>query len=492
MAIQIQHRRGTAAQWTSANPILAEGEMGVETDTLKVKMGDGVTRWNTLIYFTQGLTGPANSLTVGTVTQSASASATITGTAPNQTLNLGLPKGDAATITVGTTTTTNPGTSATVVNAGTANNATLNFAIPRGTTVALGTTTTGAAGSNATVTNSGTASDLVLDFSVPTGVGVPTGGTTGQVVQKTASATQWTDFNLSNLKDVTVTSPATGQAITYNGTKWVNATPVSNLVGLSDVTITSPADKQVLQYEAATSKWKNKAATGGVTTGATAPATPMSGDAWYDTTDGLLYVYVVDANSSQWVEVKANSALEASITPRIATVESRATAVESRTTTLEQNPSISGSMTVAGNATINGRIVAPNQPAFNAVGTFGAADFAAGAQIPFAQIITNKGNCYNTTTSKFTAPIAGTYSFTFSVYRYSGYIAQPSFRINGTEWTPGDVALAVAASATGDATITLTMIVSLAAGDYVHVAQRSTVAARYYAGHSFFMGHLIG
>jgi hypothetical protein len=48
---QIQLRRGTAAQWTSANPILAAGELGVETDTVKAKIGDGALTWSSLPYF---------------------------------------------------------------------------------------------------------------------------------------------------------------------------------------------------------------------------------------------------------------------------------------------------------------------------------------------------------------------------------------------------------------------------------------------------------
>lgn len=48
----IQIRRDTATNWTSVNPILANGEMGLETDTLKIKWGNGVTRWNSLAYFT--------------------------------------------------------------------------------------------------------------------------------------------------------------------------------------------------------------------------------------------------------------------------------------------------------------------------------------------------------------------------------------------------------------------------------------------------------
>ena len=47
---QIQVRRGTASQWTSANPTLAAGEWGYETDTNKVKIGDGTTAWTSLGY----------------------------------------------------------------------------------------------------------------------------------------------------------------------------------------------------------------------------------------------------------------------------------------------------------------------------------------------------------------------------------------------------------------------------------------------------------
>ena len=50
MAVQIQLRRDTASNWTGTNPVLAIGEPGVETDTLKVKVGDGSTAWNSLGY----------------------------------------------------------------------------------------------------------------------------------------------------------------------------------------------------------------------------------------------------------------------------------------------------------------------------------------------------------------------------------------------------------------------------------------------------------
>jgi len=51
MATRMQQRRGTAAQWTSANPVLNAGEMGWESDTNKFKIGDGTNHWANLDYF---------------------------------------------------------------------------------------------------------------------------------------------------------------------------------------------------------------------------------------------------------------------------------------------------------------------------------------------------------------------------------------------------------------------------------------------------------
>jgi hypothetical protein len=60
---QIQIRRGTASQWTSANPTLAAGEFGYESDTGKFKIGDGSTAWNSLGY---KASGTVTSITAGT------------------------------------------------------------------------------------------------------------------------------------------------------------------------------------------------------------------------------------------------------------------------------------------------------------------------------------------------------------------------------------------------------------------------------------------
>lgn len=151
----IKMRRGTAAQWTSANPVLASGEMGFETDSRKFKFGDGTATWNltpysvagglegggffvadtapvganigdiwycssdtgneagrSLIYYdgywvelnpgvlgpkgNTGDPGPSTNFVIGTVSTlpaGSLATVSITGTAPNLTIDFGLPEG---------------------------------------------------------------------------------------------------------------------------------------------------------------------------------------------------------------------------------------------------------------------------------------------------------------------------------------------------------------------------------------------------------------
>jgi len=62
--VRIQVRRGTASQWTSANPVLEAGEMGFESDTKYLKFGDGTTAWTSLAYANDpGIANLTNTLT---------------------------------------------------------------------------------------------------------------------------------------------------------------------------------------------------------------------------------------------------------------------------------------------------------------------------------------------------------------------------------------------------------------------------------------------
>ena len=74
MAVQIQLRRGTAAAWTAANPTLAVGELVIETDTDKYKIGDGSTAWTSLGYSslpTDAITTAGGVTITGTMTHGA-------------------------------------------------------------------------------------------------------------------------------------------------------------------------------------------------------------------------------------------------------------------------------------------------------------------------------------------------------------------------------------------------------------------------------------
>jgi hypothetical protein len=107
MTVQIKLRRDTAANWVSVNPTLASGEPGLETDTLKVKYGNGIDPWVTLPY-------PQNN-----VTQAPAATLTGVTLAPNVTNSSLTSVGTLVNLTV-----TNTITGSISGNAGTANRAT--------------------------------------------------------------------------------------------------------------------------------------------------------------------------------------------------------------------------------------------------------------------------------------------------------------------------------------------------------------------------------
>ena len=147
------------------------------------------------------------------------------------------PQGPAATITVGTTTTGNPGTNASVTNSGTSSAAVFNFTIPRGNTgatgpqgpdgdaatIAVGTVTTGAPGTNATVVNSGTSSAAVFDFTIPRGDKGESGSGAGDmlasdydpngVVQNAGGIVDYVDSVIPTVNDATLTIQQNGTTV---------------------------------------------------------------------------------------------------------------------------------------------------------------------------------------------------------------------------------------------------------------------------------------
>jgi hypothetical protein len=142
--------------------------------------------------------------------------------------------------------------------------------------------------------------------------------------------------DLTDLSDVLFTVPVSGQFLKFDGTRWVNGTipTINTLDDIGDVSASAPPDGYFLKYVSASSSWVPAAIPtinalddigdvsasapssgqflkwngtawvpetiiGGATISDTAPAAPLAGQLWFDSTVGKTFVYY----DSQWIEV---------------------------------------------------------------------------------------------------------------------------------------------------------------------------------------------
>ena len=142
-----------------------------------------------------------------------------------------------------------------------------------------------------------------------------------------------------------------------------------------------------------------------------------------------------------------------------------------------------------------GRILSPNRPSFFAASTQGTHTTTVGSVLDFANAQINNGNCFNTGTYRFVAPISGVYYFHSTIYtqQASNYVSI-CWRKNGSQYIVGDVAIffkSVAASS--DHTMGSSIMLNLVTNDYIDLAVRTgSVNVQWYGLHSWFMGHLVG
>lgn len=121
--VRFQLRRDIAANWASVNPTLSSGEPALETDTLRQKLGDGATAWNSLSYVPDGtvksvnVSGGATGLTFsgGPITETGSLSLGGTLSLANGGTGATTQAGARTALGLGTAATQNTGSSGSVV-----------------------------------------------------------------------------------------------------------------------------------------------------------------------------------------------------------------------------------------------------------------------------------------------------------------------------------------------------------------------------------------
>ena len=141
-----------------------------------------------------------------------------------------------------------------------------------------------------------------------------------------------------------------------------------------------------------------------------------------------------------------------------------------------------------------GRVTMPYQPFFKATGSLGGVAFSTSQAIPYDTVYNNVGNCYNSATSTFVAPVSGLYQF------YASYLTYPNadtsystllFSVNGSTTYDRGFRRDTKAS---QADRNVSSVIHLNTNDTVKVWLEliNTTSVYNHAGHGHFSGYLIG
>jgi hypothetical protein len=141
-----------------------------------------------------------------------------------------------------------------------------------------------------------------------------------------------------------------------------------------------------------------------------------------------------------------------------------------------------------------GRVTMPNQPYFAAhvTGNANYTSVAEGQPFPANSTAFNTGSHYNTSTFRFTAPVAGNYLFTWSAIHGGNQttISRPMFYVNAATQLSG-LQFGISGGDGGSPTNVTTAIIKLSAGDFVDVRSQAGSLYYYASAHSSFTGILL-
>ncbi len=245
----IQHRRDTQLNWINANPLLAEGEIGVETDTNKFKIGDGVTVWQNLAY--QGGTGvPSGGTTSQILTKLSSTDydvawtdATAVTTAASQVKHI-VKNSTGATLTKGT-----------VVYTSGSNGTNILVDKAIATTDQFSAETLGFLEENL----ADNATGYVITSGLVTGVNT-SGADAGDPVWLSGTTAGAVTFGFANKPQAPTHTVYLGVVTkkSTNGEVFVHINNGWELDELHNVKITSVQDNDILVYDSTTSLWTNQ------------------------------------------------------------------------------------------------------------------------------------------------------------------------------------------------------------------------------------------
>jgi hypothetical protein len=280
----IKLRRDSAADWTTADPILASGELGIESYTNKIKMGDGVTEWTGLKY------GPVSDELAIRV-KNASGSVAIPA---GRLVQFAGAAGDTVTVQPAVTNGTIDFHTLVGVTAREIPADGFGDVIITGNVFGLNTNSyTAGTLLYADSTNAGQLTSTpptAPSFKEPVAAVVRQGaGTSGIILVRLLIGS-----SLNDIHDVALSSPTTNQVLQYDGTKWVNAT-------VDALPSQSGQNGKYLTTDGSTASWGTITIPPGTTVSDTAPSSPATGQLWWESDTGILYIYY----DNFWVEAVA-------------------------------------------------------------------------------------------------------------------------------------------------------------------------------------------